>query len=720
MTNGPSPTSPDPRSNGERGPSRLRLYADLLRQTSLQQQLRRLVREADRRLLPGLRARWRPAVDDRSRLYRRLSAVAGFEAATEFARSGRREEALAELGQALEGRAARSWPFDASFWDACFERLPSVQPLLVERVLAEAEHALKRLFDCDGLEPQPLGPIIDWDPQGFGHFERTYALNRLHPLPLLAVAHRLSGDRRFADEIGDLLLQWVRANPRTTGRPWDVLTTALRLNHVLLAWGLLRGTGTLRSEVHEAVLLILRSHADHVAAHLELDLLNNHLIFEARSLLGASCLLPGAAFSARWRRAGLRNLDRELHHQVWPDGTHGEQSSGYHVHMLYEFLAAVRTLRSAGEQVPSGWAERMEGMARHLADLVRPDGHLPMSGDTVRHDPQSPYPEEVLPAAEVLLGLPALHEGGCPGLRGLLLLGPELPVADGRPFRSLSCRSRIQPDGGSCILRDGRKDGLQLILDAGPFAMADNVAHGHADALQIELSAAGRSLLADPGSYTYAPGSWRGHFRGTSAHSTITVDDLDQVHLWGAFRAYRPAGSRLLGHSTGEGLQWADAVHRHSTSGTVHRRRVALLPEGRVLLVDDLELDRLRRACSRLHFAPGTARLRATAGLCSFVEAEGDVGLRVQCEIQPGDDLALVQGREEPPQGWISFEYGVRRPVAVLEWSRAVAGRTRFVCLLSPGDLAEVHVDLSSSGNGISIGRGADERRLELLEIGFA
>lgn len=697
-------------------PGRIRLYADLLRQTSLGQQLRRLRREVDRRLLPGLRSRWRPAVDDRSRLYGRLAGVEGFETACERARAGRPDEARAELATALERRASRVWPFDPDFWNRAFEWLPSARPTFAGLVVRDAERALGRIFEADGGPAVPLGDVVDWNPPGIDDRERVYTLNRLNQLPLLAVACRLTGDRRYATEIRDLLLQWVAANPRTGGRPWDTLTTSLRMNHVLLAWGLLRGTGFLDPAADEAVLLVLLGHADFVVRHLELDLLNNHLLFEARALLGASCLLPGAPFGRRWRTTGLANLAREAGHQVWPDGTHGEQSAGYHFHMLHELLAALRILRSAHELPPPGLEDALRRMTAHAADLVRPDGSLPMTGDTLRRDPQGPAPEEMLPAAEALLGLPPLQQGGGDGLRGFLLLGPDLPAEDGRPFRSLARGSRVYADGGACILRHAGRD-LQLHFDAGPFAMSDNVAHGHADALQIELSATGRPLIADSGAFTYAKGPWRAWFRGTSAHSTITVDGLDQVHLWGSFRAYRPRGARLLGHSTDGDLQWADAVHEHSASRTRHRRRVVLLPEGAVLLVDDLDVDRPRLACSRLHFVPGSARLDAAAGRCRFAEREGSGRLDTLCDLGPDDGLSVVEGREDPPQGWISYDFGVRHAAPVLEWTRPVAARSRFVCLLDPG-AGTGGSGVTCVGDEIEVRLDGGVRLLELLEVG--
>src|SRR4030095_10762653 len=51
------------------------------------------------------------------------------------------------------------------------------------------------------------------------------------------------------------------------------------------------------------------------------------------------------------------------------------------------------------------------------------------------------------------------------------------------------------------------------------------VVHAHADALSFELAAHGRTLLVDPGTFTYTGSKeLRDWFRGSTAHNTLTID----------------------------------------------------------------------------------------------------------------------------------------------------------------------------------------------------
>src|SRR4029434_470606 len=80
-------------------------------------------------------------------------------------------------------------------------------------------------------------------------------------------------------------------------------------------------------------------------------------------------------------------------------------------------------------------------------------------------------------------------------------------------------------DGGYYVMRDGWSDTSNyLLFDCGPHGMA-NCGHAHADALAIALAANRRTLLVDPGTFTYTGAQeMRDWFRGSTAHNTLTVD----------------------------------------------------------------------------------------------------------------------------------------------------------------------------------------------------
>jgi len=709
-------------------PSVLRLYIDLVSQTSLAQLSRRARRIVKNKVFPGLRAFLRSAADSERRLYRRLAASSHLErAARLYFESGSRA-ASEELARVLEASETEAWPVNATFWSAAIKALRETHAELAESITVRARESLKREFTSEGSPKLALGQVIDWQPGEFDHCEKTYALNRLYHLPLLAIAARLNDDGRCLEEFEDLLHQWVNSNTDRRGKPWNELTTALRLNSILLAYGCLRGTGRLGARAHLDVMLALTSHADYLAANLEYDILNNHLVFEGRSLIEAACAFPRLPGAKRWLKRGMAALDRELAHQVRHDGCHAEQSTGYHMQVLQEYLTAVAILRSGGSAVPAQWEPALQRMTDFLVEITRPDGTPPMQGDTALHDPQTPYVEEVLCCAASILGCSGLYAGERPMLRAFCLLGDKLPSPTAEVFRTKASGSRLFPDGGCCILRGDTGDARAMVsFDCGPFALEDSPAHGHADALSFEFSAFGRNLVVDPGVFTYQAGRWRDFFRGTRAHNTIGVDGTDQVHLWGAFRAYRPNGARLLSWGDEGGLAWADAEYLHRASGVVHRRRLVLLESRLLLIADRLWRTRAHDFCWRLHFPLYAAEFRANqCGHLLIVRAArgGDsaCGLAVLCHSAEGDLLEIVEGSEDPPQGWISYAKGVKEAAPVLEWTRRAEREATFFSALFPfqGDTLldefSLHVAGDPAGEpilGVRVGPKEYELRLE-------
>jgi len=63
-----------------------------------------------------------------------------------------------------------------------------------------------------------------------------------------------------------------------------------------------------------------------------------------------------------------------------------------------------------------------------------------------------------------------------------------------------------------------------MLIDCGPHGIL-NCGHAHADALAIEVVACGKTMVVDPGTFTYtASVDLRNHFRSSLAHSAVSID----------------------------------------------------------------------------------------------------------------------------------------------------------------------------------------------------
>jgi hypothetical protein len=310
---------------------------------------------------------------------------------------------------------------------------------------------------------------------------------------------------RDAVEARAAMTAWIAANPPRPGDAWHPYTTSTRAGNWIAALALVPEAET--SEIRESLWRQLL----HLERNVEDDVLGNHVIRNARALA-----LGGTSFSsARLAERAAAILARELPEQVLPDGGHYERSPVYHLVVLRDLLEVEAAVPGA---VPGDVLERMR---RFAAALARPDGE------------------------------PALFNDGT------LDLAPQLELP--APADGLT----IFPETGYAVWR---REGLWLAFDCGSPSPAFLPAHAHADALSFQLWLGGKPVVIDPGMPTYEAGVERDWFRGTRAHSTVSIDGRDQFELWGAFRSGPLPRVELL-HASGEALaavvEWPCGV-RHT------------------------------------------------------------------------------------------------------------------------------------------------------------
>lgn len=127
-------------------------------------------------------------------------------------------------------------------------------------------------------------------------------------------------------------------------------------------------------------------------------------------------------------------------------------------------------------------------------------------------------------------------------------------------------------------------------MDVGPLGYLSIAAHGHADALAITVSIDGEELIGDPGTASYyGHPAWRSPMRGTRAHATVCIDDLDQSVNAGPFMwtCHAKTGVHRVDLATGV----VDAQHdgySRLRGRPVHRRVLIAPPDDRIQLVVDV------------------------------------------------------------------------------------------------------------------------------------
>jgi len=439
-------------------------------------------------------------------------------------------------------------------------------PTEVREMVARAEQICAHRFDLLGYRDLDYGAEIDWhldavhgkrapqkpwfkvrylDFEEMGDAKIAWELNRHQHLVILAKTYRLTGENKYAHEIVTQWRHWQAENPYPIGMNWgSSLEVAFRTLSWIWVYFLLGDSPAMTTEVKAEWMRALGLNGRHIETFLSTySSPNTHLLGEAVALFFIGVLFPGLRHAQRWRQRGWHMVLNAATTQVRRDGFYFERSVYYHVYALDLFLHA-RTLAMGNEiPVPAEFDQTLARMLEALCLLGRA-GVLPTVGDDDGgrlFDPQRNHAEHLIDPLSTgsilfrrgdfkfLAGLPreeTLWLLGERGLREFEEVKSSEPSADSSAMR----------ESGFYLMADA-ETGQQLTIDAGRHGPG----HGHADALSLTLVRNGHVWLMDPGTYGYVGGGGeRAQYRGTAAHNTLCVDEVDQAENVVPFRWGKP------------------------------------------------------------------------------------------------------------------------------------------------------------------------------------
>lgn len=500
-----------------------------------------------------------------------------------------------------------------------------------------------------GDATRPWFAIPDFDP-AVGDIKGVWEASRFDWL--LAMAQRAAlGDAGELARLNAWLEGWVRDNPPYRGVNWKCGQEAsIRVLH-LAAAALVLGQDT---HPLPGLVALLRLHLARIAPTVgyAIGQQNNHGTSEGAALfVGGSWLAAvGTPGATRWAALGRRMLEDRARALIARDGSFSQYSLVYHRVMLDSYALAESWRRRRGLPAFSPRLRARLAAATHwLRELVDP-----VSGDGPNYGAND--------GARLVALTDAGHRDFRPSLQwaAALFLDARAIAAAGawdqpllwfglpRPDAALPPRSGgTFDDGGLHVLRQSRAVAY-LRYPRLRFRPSQN------DLLHLDLWVAGRNVLRDGGTYSYAAApDHRAYFDGVAAHNSVEFDARDQMPRLGRFlfgawpeprtvRAVRPSAGGVEA-----GASYVDY------RGARHDRTVDL-GEDSLQCVDRLA-GTATRAVLRWRLNPGPWRQDGA----SFTD--GKTVLLVESD-DPAMQLRLGTGAE-------SRHYLDRQPLPVLEVS---------------------------------------------------
>ncbi len=518
------------------------------------------------------------------------------------------------------------------------EPRPRTVPCVIDhlhRDIAVAEDAREGRFTHAGVT-LALGRRPDWIDGGLpGDEEWRIEWVKFYEGLDLAHAFAATGERDHLTAWEDLVEAFCDQVPIGLDSS-DV--SARRVQNWLYAWQRFASSPSfagLRPGLGGRLVERIGADTEHIAGHLTAE--RNHRTMELYTLL-----LAGLALGERERaEEALAELGRNAATDIGDDGVHRERSTDYHCIVLRSLLGAIACARRFRLDAPAALVDRAGRACDFALHVQRPDGATPSLSDGDVGDFRS-----LLALGGELLGRPDLLWAATAGACGA------------PPAR----RMVTFPTGGYSVQRSGWGEGDRAyvrerfaVLDHGPLG---DGGHGHYDQLSVEMVAEGRSLVVDPGRYTYADEQgWRHWFKGTAAHNTVCVDRLDQT----PYRRGKPKGpvsaARLMARTHAPGIDLLVAEVRSPSHDAVHTRHLAFVGDDYWVVHDRLRAPAPHRYEARWHLG------HDAWGLVTVAADPGQTTVQA-----PGVTLIVPRGLGEVAleEGWVSAEYGVKHPAPVV------------------------------------------------------
>lgn len=425
----------------------------------------------------------------------------------------------------------------------------------------------------------PSWEISSSSPEAPGDLRTNWELNRHLQFAQLAKCYFLTCDDEYLSELTELFEDWNRNNPFLWGPEWtSPMEFAIRLiNWAYCAAFLKRSDPDQRADkLVSRIEIGCKNMAGYIARHYSrYSSANNHAIVEAAALGIAGYLFDHGA----WTQLAHKVLDGELLRQIHNDGVNKEQSLHYQAFSMEAVGIYLHVRNEADYEIPPTWANILANCCDYVRDCKVSEGIYLEFGDDdegiiLNLGSRKPcYPEYVLSLISLQLGQGKrwCDNVGCTETVRWLFSGSAIDAMNCMPIVPVN-EDITYPDGGVTIMRSPDKRVI-VGFDHGPLGLNPLAAHGHADALSVQVFIDGKPFFIDAGTSFYNGDSERRYeCRSTTSHCSVNVGGRSQSEMLGPFIWGRKANSACTDRApmriTAEHDGYRPSIHKRSVALT--------------------------------------------------------------------------------------------------------------------------------------------------------
>lgn len=387
----------------------------------------------------------------------------------------------------------------------------------MEKFISQAERVLNGWIFLPGkAEETFVGKgIPNWKSliKGNDDLEAVFVLNRHEHWNILLEAYKKTGDEKYAARVWEEFENWyqscpcpeIRLEQKYLKEYFDTYTDAARACWRTLEAGirifrvwknipdyLFASKSTKmeyithfnesllqHGEVLSKVSPILFPNADH-----------NHFLMESFGLMVLGCVFPWLEKAEQWKKKGEIEIKRCILTQITEDGGQIEGCPHYHNESIEIMAEAVLAMKKYGIFIEEKYLVRLKKALEYTLHTIRPTGKNVAFGDSDASDKWKRTLEE-----------------------GSKIFGNQqikIPLIN------------FQKQLGQVFVRSGwTKESASLAVICKSPVQNE---HAHIDAGSFEFTAFGKTMLIDPGRYTYRECEERRLFKSAEYHNTVLIN----------------------------------------------------------------------------------------------------------------------------------------------------------------------------------------------------
>lgn len=347
--------------------------------------------------------------------------------------------------------------------------------------------------------------------------------SRCHHLLWLGSAYLINKDDKYAKEVVDTILDWIKQNPYNRTVNWSCsMEVAIRCINWLYAVSMISESPSINNDFISIFQNSLYDHGRHIYANLEYSTVYNanHYYSNIVGLIYLGILFKDNPKAKIWLNFAINEYCHETRMQYLPSGANYENSISYHRLTTEMALCGYYCIKRANIPLPVDIRARLIHALYFVAAYMKNSG-APLIGDNddgrflpiiKRSFSDHSYLTEV--------DSPELLVWSC-DTESII----DKSLVDAIPRFYLG-------ESGNAIIKT--TDIYLFVSNSEPSRYVEYgktfiPTHTHNDKLSFEVAIKGENIFIDPGTYCYTSDpSVRNEFRSTRKHNTIFVDDEEQ------------------------------------------------------------------------------------------------------------------------------------------------------------------------------------------------